>query len=156
MQVAQPGNPSAALSRPDVSEWVTLGSTMRTDPKRPTIPAQLRQIQMDPASYRSFVDKGNFPDGARFGVMFYSVALDSSQAPPLYHAGKEVAFAMEVIDRSHPDGRRFYVFAQGATSAAPSPAGNECAACHRDRGSFDGTFANLYPLIAARVAGRLK
>lgn len=142
----------APLSRPDVSTWPTIGSTMRTDPAKPTIPAQLRQVQMEPGAYRRFVASRKFDDGAAFAVLFYSVALDTSHAPPFYHSGKEVAFAMEVIDRSHADGRRFYLFAPGAKQAAALPAGNECAICHRTRGTFDGTFAHLYPLISSRVA----
>ena len=65
----------------------------------------------------------------------------------LYAEDKEVFFGIEVIDKSHPDGRRFYNFTNGATSATPLPAGNACAVCHNAKGGLQGTFAQHYPAI---------
>lgn len=147
-----PADAPAMLARPDVSMWPTIGSTMRMDPKNPALPGQLRQVQMEAGDYENFLHTRRFADGTRFAVMFYSVSFDASHSPPFYHANKEVAFAMEVIDRSHVDGRRFYLFNGASQQAAALPPGNECAVCHRDRGTFDGTFAHLYPLISKHVA----
>jgi hypothetical protein len=57
-------------------------------------------------------------------------------------------FALEVLDKSHPDGRRFYTYAPGAKTAEALPVGNTCAMCHNARGSLQGTFADDYPLTA--------
>ena len=156
-QTASPAADSQQMTRPaDVDTWPTIGSTMRMDEHNPALPGQMRQVLMEPGAYTAFARTGSFADGATFGVLFYSVKLDTSHTPPFYHADREVAFAMEVIDRGHPDGRRFYLFANGATRAAPLPAGNACASCHNSRGGFDGTFAQYYPLISRRIAAPAK
>jgi hypothetical protein len=140
------------IERPaDVEAWPTVGTTVRLDRDHGQTPWQMRQVLMAPADYAHFRRTGAFADGTTFAVLFYPVALDSSHQPPLYHAQAEQALAMEVIDRSHPDGRRFYMFASGATRASPLPAGNECAVCHNAQGSIDGTFAHLYPALARGI-----
>lgn len=139
------------LARPDVATWPTLGMTARTAGMDAPQPAQFRQVQMESNGYRHFVKSGAFADGTMFSVKFYAVKFDKSQSPPLYFAGDQTAFAAEVIDRKHPDGRRFYLFAGTDQSATALPAGNECAQCHKQHGTLDGTFAHLYPLTANRV-----
>jgi hypothetical protein len=141
-------NHGPELERPaDVAAWPTVGVTMRLDREHGQTPTQMRQVLMAPQDYAHFQRTGAFADGATFAVAFYPVALDASHQPPLYFAQAEQAFVMEVIDRTHPDGRRFYTFAPGATRARPLPAGNECAVCHAAQGSADGTFAHLYPAL---------
>jgi hypothetical protein len=144
--------PFAELARPDdVGRWVTVGLTVRMDRQDHATPSQMRQVLMPADDYEHFVETGGFADGTRFAVLFYPVALDASHQPPLYHGGTEEALVIEVIDRAHPDGRRFYAFAPEAMRASPRAPGNECAVCHNGRGSFDGTFAHLYPMLARRL-----
>lgn len=139
MEVSRPG---------DVEAWPTVGTTVRLDRTDHATPWQMRQVLMAPRDYESFVSTREYADGTTFAVLFYPVVLDAAHTPPLYHAQAEIAFVMEIIDRSHADGRRFYTFAPGATRAAPLPPGNDCAVCHNARGSFDGTFAHMYPALA--------
>lgn len=140
---------TAELARPaDVERWVTVGVTVRLDRQEHARPWQMRQVLMAPGAYEEVVRTRRYADGTAFAVNFYTLAHDTSQTPPLYHAAEEEAFAVEVIDRAHPDGRRFYTFAPGEMRAAPLPAGNACAACHNAQGSFDGTFAHMYPALA--------
>jgi hypothetical protein len=138
----------AELTRPDITMWPTLGTTIRVDPANPDIPAQMRQIQIEPTAYEGLIATRAYRDGTMLAARFHSVALDTAHNPPLYHADQDVGLAIEVIDRSHPDGRRFYLFASNATTAAALPPGNACAVCHTAQGSFDGTFAHLYPATA--------
>lgn len=142
------------LARPDITMWPTLGTTVRVDPANPTIPAQMRQVQIEPEAYRRLLETRVYPDGTMLAARFHSVQLDTSHEPPLYHANLELALAVEVIDRSHPDGRRFYMYGDGVTSANALPPGNQCAVCHAARGSFEGTFAHLYPATAHLAPGR--
>jgi hypothetical protein len=135
--------------------WPTLGVTMRTSEGKPDIPAQQRQILMRPGDLAATLAGKVYPDGAVFAAIFYTVSLDEAHTPPLYRAGAQVARAMEIIDRDHPDGRRFYMFQDGENRVAALPANNECAACHKAQGSFDGTFAHLYPAIRSRVPAEL-
>jgi hypothetical protein len=137
--------PSPDLARPDVTMWPTLGTTVRVDRANPTIPAQARQVQIEPTAYERLLASGAYPDGAMLAALFHAVELDTAHDPPLYRANEELALALEVIDRSHPDGRRFYLYEPGATTASALPAGNACAVCHAAQGTFDGTFAHLYP-----------
>lgn len=146
---------AAELTRPgDVERWVTVGVTVRLDRQDRTTPWQMRQVSMAPDAYEHFVRTREFADGTAFAATFHALTLDTSHTPPLYHAADEQGFAMEVIDRAHPDGRRFYVFASGETRAAPLPARNECAVCHNAQGDFDGTFSDAYPAIRDRLGGR--
>ncbi|GAM98441.1 hypothetical protein U91I_02074 [alpha proteobacterium U9-1i] len=149
---ASPGDAQPAadqtLSRPaDLALWPSLGTTVRTDPTNPTLPRQMRHVQMAPSAYENLVRTLQLADGATFAVTFYGVEHDTTHTPSLYFAQREQALALEVIDRAHPDGRRFYVLPAGQPSAAPLPPGNECAVCHAERGSFDGTFAHMYPTL---------
>jgi hypothetical protein len=150
-QAALSQNHGPEIDRPaDVGAWPTVGATVRLDREHGQTPWQMRQVLMAPADYAHFRRTRAFEDGTTFAVLFYPVALDSSHQPPLYYAQGEQAFVMEVIDRGHPDGRRFYTFAAGAMRAAPLAAGNECAVCHNAQGRFDGTFAHLYPALLRR------
>jgi hypothetical protein len=150
-QTALSQNNGPELERPaEVEAWPTVGTTVRLDREHGQTPWQMRQVLMAPADYAHFRRTGAYADGTTFAVLFYPVALDTSHQPPLYHAQPEQAFVMEVIDRSHPDGRRFYTFAPGATHATPLAAGNECAVCHNVQGTREGTFAHLYPALAPR------
>ena len=148
------GEPAQTLTRPvDLDTWPTVGVTMRMTEADPNLPAQMRQVQMAPDDYAHFVEALAYPDGAAFAVTIYGVRRDATHTPQFFQAEREVAFAMEVIDRSHPDGRRFYVFDAGQDSASALPPGNECSSCHTARGSFDGTFAHAYPAMARRLPG---
>jgi hypothetical protein len=150
-QTALSQNNGPELERPaEVEAWPTVGTTVRLDREHGQTPWQMRQVLMAPADYARFRRTGAYADGTTFAVLLYPVALDTSHQPPLYHAQPEQAFVMEVIDRSHPDGRRFYAFAPGATRATPLAAGNECAVCHNAQGTREGTFAHLYPALAPR------
>ncbi|MEQ1808431.1 MAG: cytochrome P460 family protein [Terricaulis sp.] len=157
------------LARPaNISAWPNVGATIRmgapnsagmgaassTPAGSPNaaIPSQLRQVQMAPDAYESFVRTHEYPDGAAFAATIYLLRHDSAFTPEIYEPEQEAAFVMEVIDRNHPDGRRFYSFAPGATSAAALPPGNACAVCHNARGSFNGTFAQFYPAISRYTA----
>jgi hypothetical protein len=143
------------LVRPvNVDIWPTVGTTMRMDKANTSLPWQFRQVAMEPGAYAEFVKTGRYPDGAMLAASFHSVKLDASNAPPLYHEDQDLGISIEVIDRSHPDGRRFYNFSATAKAATPLPAGNSCAACHNARGGFDGTFAQYYPLISSRLPPR--
>ena len=141
------GKGEAALTRPDVSSWVSIGTTLRMTEADPALPNQFRHVQLEPSAYKALLAAGAYPNGARLAVTFYS-AHHVAEMPTLYAEDKEVFFGIEVIDKSHPDGRRFYNFTDGALSATPLPAGNACAVCHNAKGGLQGTFAQHYPVIA--------
>jgi hypothetical protein len=136
-----------SLTRPDVANWVSIGATLRVSEANPALPNQFRHVQLEPGAYKALTASGAYPDGARLAVTFYS-ARHEAEMPTLYAEDKEAFFGIEVIDKSHPDGRRFYNFTNGAMSATSLPAGNACAVCHNAKGGLQGTFAQHYPLIA--------
>jgi Cytochrome P460 len=140
------GKGDAAITRPDVSSWVSIGATLRVTEADPALPNQFRHVQLEPSAYKALLAAGAYPDGARLAVTFYS-AHHVAEMPTLYAEDKEVFFGIEVIDKGHPDGRRFYNFTDGAISATPLPAGNACAVCHNAKGGLQGTFAQHYPVI---------
>jgi hypothetical protein len=124
---------------------------MRRD--NPNAPDEMRHVQIEPSAYAKLLENARFPDGAQLAVTFYALKSDASATPLLYAPDSERFFGLEVLDRSHPDGRRFYAFAPGATTAAALPPGNACAVCHNEKGSFQGVFAHHYPAIS-QFAGR--
>lgn len=138
----------------DLATWPSLGTTMRMNASDLTVPWQMRHMQIEPGAYQTLLRTSGYPDGAVLTATMSAVQRDSTHSPHLYRATQEVALGMEVIDRAHPDGRRFYIFTPGAATAAPLPAGNSCAACHAARGTFDGTFAHMYPTISRFAEGR--
>lgn len=147
----------AEEARPqDLHNWTFLGSTVHVQADGSGRPRELRSVQLEPSAYAELVKSGAFPDGAKLAVTFYPLREDPSDTPPLFMAEKETFFGLEVMDRSHPDGRRFYVFRPGQAVAAALPAGNACAQCHAARGSFEGTFAHAYPAMAPILARRAK
>jgi hypothetical protein len=137
-----------ALARPDIALWPTLGTTVRVQASDGVTPWQMRHVQIEPGAYVELLRTGRYPDGTILTADLIGVRLDATHTPPLYTADHPVALVVEVIDRTHPDGRRFYSFAPGAESASPLPAGNTCAVCHSEQGTLDGTFAHLYPATA--------
>jgi hypothetical protein len=154
---AQAAPDPKAMSRPaDLAGWTTLGTTLRMSQASPAVPEQFRQVQLKPADHQAFLRDRAYPDGATFGVTFYKARRDENEAPTLYAPDTEFLFALEVLDKRHPDGRRFYTFAPGVMTAAALPAGNACAACHNAKGDRQGVFSRDYPLTAqgAAAAGK--
>lgn len=146
------------LPRPtDLHRWFTLGTTLRLGADGSERPDEMRHIQVRPEAYERFRSDGRFPDGATFAATFYGLERNGGAAPApakdgervLYAQKVERFFSLEVLDRDHPDGRRFYMFRPGAAVAKPLPAGNACAACHNANGAVQGTFAQYYPAMAA-------
>jgi hypothetical protein len=142
--------PSAdTLARPgNIRTWITLGTTLRMRRDNPNAPDEMRHVQIEPDAYAKLIENSRLPDGARLAVTFYALKSDASATPLLYAPDSERFFGLEVLDASHPDGRRFYAFAPGATTAAALPPGNACAVCHNEKGSFQGVFAHHYPAIS--------
>ena len=117
---ADPSAPRPA----DLDRWVTLGTTLRADAAGK--PNHFRHVQLEPRAYAALLRDGALPDGAVLAVTFYAADHDP-QTADLYAQGKETFFGLEVMDKAHADGRRFYTFTPGAPSAQALPAGNACA-----------------------------
>lgn len=138
-----------SMSRPsDFERWVELGTTVHMAATGPEVPAEFRDVRMEPEAYKALLRDGHFPDGAKLAVTFRAPRVEPGESPKLVAEGRETFFAVEVIDRTVADGRRFYLFSEGVAAVAPLPQGNACANCHEAQGTFEGTFAHLYPPIA--------
>ena len=159
---AQTSMTSTELVRPaDLELWPSVGTTVRmrvdgmAEKLPPGAPAQVRLVRMAPDDYAAFLRSGEYRDGSVLAASLYALTTSATTTADVFGTSREVALVAEVLDRSHPDARRFYVFAPGAARATALPPGNDCAECHRENGHFDGTFSLFYPLIARRVsAGR--
>jgi hypothetical protein len=137
------------LARPEnIRTWITLGTTLRMRRDNPNAPDEMRHVQIEPGAYARLLEDARYPDGAVLAVTFYALKPDASAMPLLYAPDGERFLGLEVLDSRHPDGRRFYAFAPGATTAPALPPGNACAMCHNAKGSFQGTFAHHYPAIS--------
>lgn len=139
---------TADLPRPAVENWISVGTTVRASTSDPATPNEFHHVQIEPGAYRLLAATKALPDGAILAVTFYSARREPNSTPALFAPDKEQLFALEVLDKTHPDGRRFYTYTPSAKTARALPAGNSCAMCHNARGSLQGTFAHDYPLTA--------
>jgi hypothetical protein len=142
------------VSRPaDLYAWPTLGTTLRMRLDGSNVPDEMRHVQVEPKAFDRFRSEGEFPDGTTFAVTFYALEQDGKHSPKtdgepaLYAQGRQRFFGLEVLDRRHADGRRFYSFPPDAYKARALPAGNACAACHRSEATVQGVFAQYYPAM---------
>lgn len=117
-------------------------------------------VFVDPASYRSFLDKGTWPDGTvlvlevRGGTSHGSI----NQAGAL-QSGDPLAVEVHARDtaRFGGDGWGFFGFGGGTASAAMIPRAANCYACHEANTAVDRTFVQFYPTLLpiARAKGTL-
>jgi Cytochrome P460 len=111
------------------------------------------------AAYRSFLEKGQWPDKAMFVLeVRVSVSKGSINQTGHFQSGL-TALEMEVKDESRFPGKwAFFDFSGSAQSATPIPRTAGCYSCHAQNGAVDNTFVQFYPTLLeiAKQKGTLK
>jgi Cytochrome P460 len=134
----------------DYREWVFLSSGlgMTYQPMTGMGGPMFTNVFANPASYRSFVATGKWPDKTmlileiRAGTSKGSINKGGSYQSDL--AGIEV----EVKDSTKFPGSGWAFFAFGKAATGKLLARTEdCYACHAEHGAVDNTFVQFYPVL---------
>ncbi|MGI9071135.1 MAG: cytochrome P460 family protein [Bryobacteraceae bacterium] len=153
------------LLRPDnYREWVWLSSglgmsygphanvTAEKDPP-------FDNVFVTRAAYRSFLEKGQWPDKTMFVLeLRSSVSKGSINQSGHFQTGL-MGMEAEVKDESRfPAKWAFFDFSGSAKSATPIPRSATCYSCHARNGAVDNTFVQFYPTLLeiAKQKGTLK
>ena len=140
----------------DLDHWVFLGTSLGMGYNPGSFnaarPGQFQVALMEPTAYRYFVEHGSYAPGSMFLLSFYDA---DTQARSINQNGFTQAeltnYEIHLIDPDNQEGHGFYLFAADSTAGTPVAAGNACVRCHVQHGAFDGTFAQYYPTIRARI-----
>ncbi len=141
------------LIRPgDIDEWVFLGSSLGMGYSQaefdPGSPGMFQIARMEPQAYKAFVETGQFVDGTMIALHFYGSQNKISINRAGFVMGGLHFMEIHYKDSARfPDGFNFYTFNNDQTVAEEVPLPNECVACHKKDGAYDGVFVQFYPTI---------
>jgi hypothetical protein len=142
------------LSPPaDYREWIFLSSGLDMDYSDEAAGmdhSMFDNVFVDPASYRSFLQTGQWPEGTRFAKELRGAAEKGSiNKHGKYQSGAPMALEVHIKDSGRfAGGWGFFVF--GSVSDAPArqiPTTASCYSCHQQHGAVDTTFVQFYPTL---------
>ena len=154
------------LIRPaDYREWIFvtsgLGMTYNTPAAANPSPS-FTNVYVNPSSYRSFMNTGQWPDQTMFVLEIRSSASEGSINKGGNYQTGLAAIEAEVKDEKRFAGKwGFFAFGRAAemkdrVDALPTTA--NCYACHGANAAVDNTFVQFYPTLleVARRMGTLR
>jgi cytochrome P460 len=154
------------LLRPaDYREWIFLGAGLGLTYQPPTNNAApgFTNVFVNPSSYRSFMQTGQWPDKTVFVLEIRASGTDAQ--PNLggrFQTGLS-ALEAEVKDSRFPDGWAFFDFGRAsALRDSSEPLSGQrvaaCIECHTKHTAVERTFVQFYPTLleVARKKGTLK
>jgi len=136
----------------DIDEWVFLGSSLGMGYSQaefdPGSAGMFQIVRMEPRAYKAFVETGRFADGTMFALHFYGSQNNVSINRAGFVMGSLHFMEIHYKDSERfPDGFNFYTFDNDQTVAEEVSLPNECVACHKKDGVYDGVFVQFYPTI---------
>lgn len=136
----------------DIDEWVFLGSSLGMGYSQAEFesgsPGMFQIARMEPKAYRVFRETGQFVDGTMIALHFFGSENDVSINRAGFVMGSQHYMEIHYKNSERfPDGFNFYVFQNNDTVAAAVALPNECVACHKKDGAYDGVFVQFYPVI---------
>jgi hypothetical protein len=144
----------------DLYAWIqtaaSVGSDYNDNPIDVENPGTIGVVQMEPVAWKYFMENNRYADGTMFLLSFYRPERKSDPQLQGFVQGDLVQREIHVIDKQkYPDtdGHAFFVY-RGDSRDAAAPMidrDNVCVACHIPEGGFDGTFAQFYPDIRAKL-----
>lgn len=148
---------------PDYREWPFLGSGLgmtydQETGSRPPAP-RFTNVFVNPASYRSFMQTGEWPDKTIFVLEVRNAGSDASMSKTGRFQTGLAGLEAEVKDSRFPDGWAFFNF--GMKDVAEPLSGTAvagCVECHTNRTAVERTFVQFYPTLLeiARQRGTVK
>jgi len=111
-----------------------------------------------PAAYRSFVEKGRWPDKTMLLLEVRSAQSKGSINTSGHFQGELLGIEAEVKDESRFAGKWAFFGLGKGTSGKKIPTTASCYSCHAKNGAVDNTFVQFYPtlLSVAKEKGTLK
>lgn len=151
------------LLRPDnYREWIWLSSGLGmsyTPHEMAEKDPPFDNVFVTRAAYRSFLEKGHWPDKTMFVLeVRTSVSKGSINQNGHFQTGL-MGMEAEVKDESRFPGKwAFFDFSGSADSATPIPRSAACYSCHARNGGVENTFVQFYPTLLeiAKQKGTLK
>jgi hypothetical protein len=151
------------LIRPqNYREWIYLSSGVAmnygTSKSSGAAPA-FDNVFVTPASYRSFLKTGTWPDKTMFILEIRSSATEGSINKAGSYQTDFVRMEAEVKDEARFPGKwGFFPFNTGANTSKQLPTTASCYSCHAQNGAVDNTFVQFYPTLLeiAKRKGTLK
>jgi hypothetical protein len=174
-QQAQAGGPrytnGTSLLRPtDYREWPFIGSSLGLayTPLPGGAPPPFTNVFVNPASYRSFMQTGKWPDTT---ILVLEVRRSINEGTLIQggrYQGDLLVLEAHVKDSRFPDGWAFFSWgtsrtgfkdvAEPAPTNAAIPGEGTCVECHVKHAAVERTFVQFYPTLleVARQKGTLK
>jgi Cytochrome P460 len=120
---------------------------------------QFDNVLVTRAAYRSFLERGTWPDKTMFVLEVRASASKGSINQSGHFQTALTGMEVEVKDeRRFPRKWAFFDFSGSAQSAAPIPQSAACYSCHAQNGAVDNTFVQFYPTLlqVAKQKGTVK
>lgn len=152
VDVARFDSDGALLVPADMDEWIFLGSSLGMGYSQenfdPDSPGMFQIVRMEPQAYKAFLETGRFVDGTMIALHFFGSQNEISINRAGFVMGDQHFAEIHYKDSQRfPDGFNFYNVANGQGVAEEIPLPNECVACHKRDGAYDGVFVQFYPVI---------
>jgi hypothetical protein len=148
----------------DYREWVFLSSGLGMTYQPPAAqggqrPASFTNVFVNPASYRSFLSTGQWPQKTMLLLEVRAASGKASINQGGSYQSDLIAVEAEVKDSAKFPGNGWSFFAFGKSNSGKMlPRTENCYACHAEHGAVDNTFVQFYPVLldVARRKGTLK
>lgn len=135
----------------DYREWVYLSSGFDMSYNRDTGAGNRHSFDnvfANPEAYRSFLEKGSWPDGTTLVLEI----RDAQQKGSINQSGSfqsgVAAVEVHVKDEGRFPGRwAFFGFDSGSKVSKMIPKTADCYSCHQEHGAVDTTFVQFYPTL---------
>jgi hypothetical protein len=146
-------------------EWVFLSSGlgMTYNEGGGAASPRFNNIYVNPSSYRSFLQTGQWPDRTMLVLEQRESATEGSIVKGGRFQTKAEGLEAHVKDARLPDGWAFFFFGapsqmRDAVAPLPPDAARPCVDCHKANTAVERTFVQFYPTLldVARAKGTLK
>ena len=143
------------LIRPaDYREWTFLGAGLGLtyQPPNATAPQSFTNVFVNPTSYRSFMQTGQWPDRTVFVLEIRASGTDAAPNEGGRFQTNLIALEAEVKDSRFPDGWAFFEFGRAnALRDSVEPLSGQrvagCIECHTKHTAVERTFVQFYPTL---------
>jgi hypothetical protein len=129
-------------------QWIFLTSGIDMSYASAAAPAshhRFDNVFVNPASYRTFLSTGNWPDRTTF-ILEVRGAEDPVSINKRGHTQSTEVMGMEIHVKDHGKWS-FYDRKDGASTADLLPPPNTCFSCHEQHAAVDTTFVQFYPTL---------
>ena len=139
--------------------WLSSGLGMSYTAGPPSQNPDFDNVFVNPSAYRSFLEKGTWPDGTVLVLETRASLTKSSINRSGRVQGDLTGMEVHVKDEHRFPGKwAFFAFRRSASTGTLIPSSAACYSCHQQHGAVDTTFVQFYPTLldVARQKGTLQ